>query len=170
MKRQIRRGTFETNSSSTHAICISQMSIDENDLPAHIRFDHGEFGWEFEIYEDVPHKASYLYQAIWDVYYGDVNARDDKLKLLSSTLSRYGIECEFEEVDEYNADVWAEGYIDHGDEAEEFVEAIFESEGRLLRYLFGKSKVITGSDNGDAFGDYMDSHDFSDYEVFHKGN
>ena len=33
MKRQIRRGCFETNSSSTHAICIAKAGVDKESLP-----------------------------------------------------------------------------------------------------------------------------------------
>ena len=45
MKRQIRRGCFETNSSSTHAICITKADVNKEDLPSHVTFTHGEFGW-----------------------------------------------------------------------------------------------------------------------------
>lgn len=169
MKRQIRRGTFETNSSSTHAICISKKNIDKDNIPNHVRFDHGEFGWEFEIYEDIHHKASYLYQAIWEVFDEDMKERSDKLNILASTLNKYGVECEFEVI-ENEDDPWSTGYIDHGSEAREFVESVLKNENRLLRYLFGDSKVITGTDNGYEFDDYIESHNFDDYEVFEKGN
>ena len=46
MKRQIRRGCFETNSSSTHAICITKTDVNKEGLPSHVTFTHGEFGWE----------------------------------------------------------------------------------------------------------------------------
>lgn len=47
MKRQIRRCVFETNSSSTHAICIAK---DGYELKDHIDFHTGEYGWECEEY------------------------------------------------------------------------------------------------------------------------
>ena len=50
MKRQIRRGTFETNSSSTHAICIAK---DDYELKDHIDFHTGEYGWECKEYGDL---------------------------------------------------------------------------------------------------------------------
>jgi len=40
MKRQIRRGTFETNSSSTHAICITKSDVDKANLPNYVEFEH----------------------------------------------------------------------------------------------------------------------------------
>lgn len=45
MKRQIRKSVFETNSSSTHAICITKKK-DNYKLPDHIDFEFGEFGWD----------------------------------------------------------------------------------------------------------------------------
>ena len=57
---QIRRGVFETNSSSTHSVSISHKNssyydpsslnvfIDEYDNKVHVKF--GEFGWEVESY------------------------------------------------------------------------------------------------------------------------
>ena len=48
MKRQIRRGCFETNSSSTHAICIA--TEDVLNIPKNIHFGFDDFGWEFGYY------------------------------------------------------------------------------------------------------------------------
>lgn len=62
MKRQIRRGVFETNSSSIHSISI----INENskfELPQRIKFEQDCFGWDFETYTDTDSKASYFWTA-----------------------------------------------------------------------------------------------------------
>ena len=53
MKRQIRRCCFETNSSSTHAICITKADVNKEDLPSNVTFTHGEFGWENDEYSDL---------------------------------------------------------------------------------------------------------------------
>jgi hypothetical protein len=42
--KQIRKGVFETNSSSTHSICIAK--DDGLTIPKSLHFDFGEFGWE----------------------------------------------------------------------------------------------------------------------------
>lgn len=39
---QIRKGVFETNSSSTHSICISKTPV--KNLPEFVRFVPGEYG------------------------------------------------------------------------------------------------------------------------------
>lgn len=169
MKRQIRRGCFETNSSSTHAICIATNKVNEDSFPDSVNFNHGEFGWESEIYTDVESRASYLYQAICDLCYEDKVKKSEYINQIYEILGKHGIECSFDQNDK-DEDGWTNGYIDHGYKTGEFVNAVMNNENRLLRYLFGESKVITGNDNSDWFFDYMDSHDFSDYDVYRKGN
>ena len=169
MKRQIRKSCFETNSSSTHAICITKRKADKDNFPDSVEFNHDEFGWEFEVYEDVRNKAAYLYQAISDLCYEDNKKKSEYINQIYDTLGKYGIECSFDTNDK-DENGWSVGYIDHGNDTKDFVNAVMNNENRLLRYLFGESKVITGNDNGYIFGDYMKEHDFSDYEVYYKGN
>lgn len=192
MKKQIRRGTFETNSSSTHAICIT------NDtgylLPEHIDFHFGEFGWEFEEYTDVDTKASYLITAIFS--FGKPET-DTYLQQLKDILDDYHITYsipnprikvwEYIDKKEYYYDM--NGYIDHSGETAEFVEAVLADSDKLFRYLFGNSMVITGNDNGDAYQDRMYINEgeedtiwgtyprygglkpeFDNYEIYEKGN
>lgn len=182
MKRQIRRGAFETNSSSTHAICISKKR--NYKIPAYVTFTHDEFGWEFGEYNDTWTKASYLYQAIISVYYDDP---EPALKKLKSILADYGVACEFEPA--RSGEFWDNGYIDHGGECYEFVEAVLNDNELLFTYLFGDSFVITGNDNGYSFDErmYVKEEDiveswgtypsygdlkpeFRNYDIYRKGN
>lgn len=178
MKRQIRRSCFETNSSSTHAICIAKETISKEDLPTSVLFSHGEFGWEFDTYSDTWSKASYLNEALHSVYY-DKEELEEKKLYISEVLGRYGISVEFEpdKYDEYGYD---SGYIDHGYGTSEFVRTVLSDDDKLLTYLFGDSIVITGNDNSDTFSDYMYNdlgnwdyelkEEFKKYEIYEKGN
>lgn len=175
MKRQIRRSCFETNSSSTHAICITKNDVDKTNLPNHVTFTHGEFGWEFDVHEDTWTKASYLYQAICGLY--DNPEKQKNLDRITGLLSQYGISCEFEPSN--SGSYWENGYIDHVYDTNDFVEAVLANSETLLRYLFGDSMIVTGNDNGDSFYDYMYEDDnwgsplkakFNSYEVYMKGN
>lgn len=148
--RQIRKGTFETNSSSTHAICITKTDVNKADFPSHVTFTHGEFGWEVEEYSDLWSKASYLYQAICSCYRED--EREEVINKVAEMLGDYSISCDFEP--DKNT-MWGDGYIDHGGETKDFVEAVINDSDKLFRYLFGDSVVITGNDNGDGFNDRM---------------
>lgn len=85
MKKQIRQGVFETNSSSTHSVSIPEeinplftkntLISDENN---NIILHGGEFGWEIEDYTDALTKANYVATAVkWD---------EDKLQLLEEVI------------------------------------------------------------------------------------
>ena len=185
MKRQIRQGVFETNSSSTHAICISKDRIYGN-LPKHVDFEHGKFGWECRKYDDVNSKASYLYQAICDMY--EYDEKDEKLEHIKNVLNSHGIACIF---NDSSAKVWNDGCIDHvgQDDMPEWLESMMNDEDALLTYLFGDAFVITGNDNGEGFEKKMYEYlgeeetsygtypryggykkEYDNYDIYYKGN
>lgn len=180
-KYTIREGVWETNSSSVHAIAISKKKINLDDIRPFgrtLRFNHGEFGWEHRIYDNPYSKASYLYQAIWDVYSPSYTKtsnksadRDKAINWLYDTLSKYGIEVSFDPID-YGDDDWCIGYIDHGEGMKDWVEQIIGHEKRLIKYLFGDSAVCTSNDNCDMedLEEFMKDHPKKDYEVYMKGN
>lgn len=182
MKRQIRRSCFETNSSSTHAICITKNDYKKRD---YIEFAFGDFGWEFDIYSDMHSRASYLITAIFN---SDMDYADEKLQQLKDILDSNNIEYT---IPEPKVDSWTyggetiyyydiDGYIDHAGETREFVETVLSDSDKLFRYLFGDSMVITGNDNSDTFSDYMYNDlgnwhyelkdQFKEYEIYEKGN
>lgn len=183
MKRQIRRSCFETNSSSTHAICIAKANVDKSNFPNHVTFAHGEFGWENDEYSDLWSKASYLYEAICCCY--EYDEKEEAINQITEMLSNYGISCDFAP----DKSQWGGGYIDHGYETIDFVNAVLNDSDKLLRYLFGDSMVITGNDNGDGYSDRMFVNEgeevtqwgsytrygglkpeFDNYEIYEKGN
>ena len=65
---QIRVKAFETNSSSTHSLSLSETEeYNENPFPGVIDFlliEPGEFGWEVETYDTPMEKCSYVYTNI----------------------------------------------------------------------------------------------------------
>lgn len=191
MKRQVRRNVFETNSSSTHAICITKGNY--NPL-SHIDFVVGEFGWENITYGESYDKASYLITAILSF---DKNEADENLQKLKDILDDNNIEYTLPElkVDTYKYggktryyyDI--DGYIDHSEDTQDFVNDVLADSDKLFRYLFGNSMVITGNDNSDCFRDTMYVNEgeeetswgtytnygglkpeFDNYEIYMKGN
>ena len=187
MKRQIRQGVFETNSSSTHAICISKdHDTSKLKLPDSVSFDHGEFGWECRKLRHIWEKASYLYEAILGTYCE--NGAEEKLEHIKEVLNKHSIECDFEPCfDKY----WDDGYIDHvgQDDMPEWLESMINDEDALLTYLFGDAFIVTGNDNGDDFSDTMYEpvgevdtdygswteyggykKEYDDYDIYYKGN
>lgn len=135
----IRKSVFETNSSSTHVISITKHR--EYQLPKHVDFKFGEFGWEYEVYKDTSDKANYLYTMI--KYF---NNKEVYINTIKKYLDEENISYTFEtETDE-------SGYVDHGSCGLEIVENILESKEKLFSFLFdNKSYVTTGNDNDDGY-------------------
>lgn len=167
----IRKGLFETNSSSTHAICIGKNNHDL-EIPSELTFKVGEFGWEDEIYYDVTTLASYLYTALTTWY--DKKELTKHVNRIYTLLGNNGCKATFIEP---SVGAWGltDGYIDHSEGLGEFLNKVLSSDKALLRYLFSpNSFIVTGNDNGDWYFDYMDefkrTYDAKDVEIFEKWN
>lgn len=187
MKRQIRKGVFETNSSSIHCISIAKY-LPEIYTGYAADFKTGEFGWEHRAYYGEQDKMSYLWTAIisnftdWvekpDGGYKRVVRLDDpdyiKIKnAIIEALESVGFENDgwnirFQE--EPSDTIYNEfGYIDHCPNKEDFIYPIVFNKDRLLRFLFNhESCVSTGNDN-DESGDMLDGCEDPEWE-FIKGN
>lgn len=194
MKRQIRKSVFETNSSSTHAICITKKK-DNYKIPNHIDFEFGEFGWEYGEYSDIRNKSSYLITAIFSFGKSET---DEKLARLKNILDAHNITYSIPKP-KVKSSTWGGrkhfyydlgyNYIDHVGETKGFVDAVLSDSEKLFRYLFGDSFIITGNDNDDDHRDRMyvreDEEEtdygsypiygnlkpeFNDYEIYKKGN
>lgn len=171
---KIRKGTFETNSSSTHSIVISKNKIDVDALKGRsIEFNIGEYGWEF----DKRNFPDYLYTAIAEI--------DDKqlLDKLKSILDKWGVKYKFGKAKYRKCQNYRyldNGYIDHSCEVYDIVYSFLNDEDLLARALFGDSCVYTGNDNYDddnamcyVADDFYRKHPArkdDNYDYFFKGN
>lgn len=174
--KSMRCGTWETNSSSTHAICIKRHEWDEEWEKPKVRkihFGFGEFGWEWETYTTIQDKANYLWTAICflsDYYYIRTDIPTWK-KFITQTLAQWDIHAEFEEPN--MEDFYEQGYIDHASELFEWLMNM-HFEPTFLAYLFDdKSKIVTGNDNetNDDFLEEIETIEKNKtYEFYYKGN
>jgi hypothetical protein len=143
----IRKGTFETNSSSCHSISVSTQGTYEGLTPDHrneIILSPMEFGWEQEEYSDAMSKLSYLWVYIkgWS---GD--SKDSFMEMYQKVV------CEHTGASsvrmgsgscEYNLD----GYIDHQSVEGNELHYLFENEQILKDFLFlPQSYIETDNDN-----------------------
>lgn len=167
----IRNKTFETNSSSTHAITIPRNNNDISKLPR-IYFGISDFGWEYAKYD----LKDYIWTAICDCYPNDYE--EYKNKLIELLTPYYEViefqEPEFDESydDEGNLK-WRYlstscGYVDHCDELKEFLEDILNNENLLLDAL-RCGYVDTGNDNCDIEVGCI-TNDGYDCYTYYKGN
>ena len=197
MKTQIRRGVFETNSSSVHSISIIKDNF-KGTLPKKFVINcNGEFGWEGDTYDDSSSKAAYIYQAI--KYYTEKNANvnDEKERLQDlmdkfiGNLESYGIKvvCPYRFtkitsmeigsnenydyvafVDENGNEPPVDGYLDHGSEAKEFVDYVLSSPENTVKFIFDyRCYIETGNDNEDSCVD-NESCNYGEAIMFEKGN
>lgn len=144
--KNIRVGVFETNSSSTHSISIvaNSSGILDSLLPNEedaIFLTGGEFGWEWQKYNDALTKANYC----------AVDAQDDYAKscMLVDVISEHtGVKKVILQVD-------SNGYIDH--QSVGTTNEIFESSDKLKHFIFDKNSwLFTGNDNEDEPPNFFD--------------
>ena len=169
---QVRQSCFETNSSSTHAICIPQ-SVDVG-RGYTMTFRVGCYGWE----EGSNDGVDYLYTAICTRYSENEDELQKALNHIREVLTPYDIKCEFIEP---KWSFWKDGsgryldseygYIDHEGEFYPLMDELFANKDLLLRYLAG-AIVYTGNDNGydNRIDDIVSEYEAKGYYVFEKGN
>ncbi len=165
MKRQIRQGCFETNSSSVHTICVASQELNRiKNLPSSVSFEFGSYGWELDKYTSRFDRANYLYTAI--IQLGGVlkklqySQMIKRLQFINDTLKKHNIDVYFADfgvtVSNWEkkivcyTDCLDESGIDHVGELEEFVNTVCSDEDILMNYLFSEQSYIqTGNDNED---------------------
>ena len=150
MKRLIRNGVFETNSSSSHTVCVSRgakvYDTIAPDIHGVVTIEPGEFGWEREVYYDPQTKASYAM-----AFAGDAKNSQELLAMLEKVIKDHTMcntvvlkaEKDWQGLDSY-------GDIDHQSGPHEGGDCwkAFESEQALKDFLFGPdSYVETDNDN-----------------------
>lgn len=147
---KIRKGTFETNSSSTHAIVFSQDK--ENLFQVNkIDFKIGRFGLKKQKLNTLDEKASYLYTAILDCF--GKKSHNQYVNKLKELLKVNNIEYTFQEPIWNNNGFLDNGYIDHAENLKDFIKFILSDVANLLCYLLNdKSFIIT--DNDSMFDEY----------------
>lgn len=178
MKRQIRNGVFETNSSSTHSICIAKNPATLLPIPECLDFEFNSYGWEEDKLTSVREKVRYLYTCIG--YLESEQKIKEVLQFIVKTLQKHGVKhiyfdsFEFYVCCDYNGNIETfiypgrDGSIDHGDETTEFVEDVCSDENKLINFLFSdQSFILTGNDNEGT--DVTIRVDY-EHDEYYKGN
>lgn len=163
-----RRAVFETNSSSTHSISIS--NIGALKFPTSIFMTFDDFGWEINTHYDAQTKLSYVLTGIqyrhgWQTHYPDNYWTDDVVKnsfdvlrknaILTSKYFQWLVEMlqenSIEILDGYSSTTDDFGYIDHQsidvlDELWSEDEATFKS--NMKNFIFNSNSYLhTDNDN-----------------------
>ena len=150
----VRKGIFETNSSSVHVLVIPKDT--DISIPSRVYLEGGEYGWQHEKVFDT---INYMYQACLD-------AGEEEVSRFILYLMDKGIDVDYHGYDQKK--FINDGFIDHGYEIP--LEHLFKSKRLLDRFLFGTgSYVQLGNDNSDNCPS-IDDYDSSVYDLIEKGN
>lgn len=149
----IRHCCFETNSSSTHAICMQLNSPKQ--IPSELYFRTGEYGWQNDILFGPEDLGSYLYTAIVCLS-GTTTKLLEWKNWITGVLLKNNCKCSFKEIkeDEFGYENCS---INHDYELVDWLNNMRKDENRLINYLFGEdSLIILGNDNEETFDEEYD--------------
>lgn len=135
----MRTGTFETNSSSVHAIAIDTKDEPDVNWASLIYITHLDFGWECGKVTTPYEKLCYLWSAIPSCNQNRSEWRD---YLMDALDLPNGIRFNMDPIDPYD---WP--YIDHGDDLIDFLHDLRGSRDLLRAFVFGNSAIYLGNDN-----------------------
>lgn len=175
MKRQIRKNVFETNSSSTHSVSISNRNsfyYDKDCLKNYIEWDNkvhvefGEFGWEREYYYSPYSKLQYIVTMLAETEGRKITAADELFetngfKLINDAVATY-CNCDGIWIDseiKMNSYEWGgkiesylshNGYIDHQsyEDYNSVQDFLDDYNIDITKFIFDEGVcVITDNDN-----------------------
>lgn len=151
--KTIRRNCFETNSSSTHSLCISEegkyssISLNED---GNIILNGGKFGWGWDKFNDPLTKANYC---VVDNQYNF-----NRIEFLKNVIKEQtgANEVIIDISDNYNFPNYS--YIDH--EGHGTTQELFSSEEKLKNFIFNENSwLYIGNDNETPPNKFYDSSD-----------
>lgn len=143
MKEQIRRNTFETNSSSVHTLCIDKSGREPSELKldkdGKINVYLNEFGANYELYNYQDEKLSYLMTLLKYASRGfDIESiyEEDQFKYIEKAIMNYIPECTGIKI---CGDI-EDGYIDHQSQPEYGEISIINpyDEDDVINFVFNK--------------------------------
>ena len=137
-----RNKVFETNSSSTHCITVSDRNNGKYDLPITVKPDwYGEFGWQWETWSSIEEKLAYMIRCLIAYDYTKETLQD-KIKPIQEKLHSLGIDFELPTYDD-----WQDGYVDHEDWYQEEMADIYNNDSDLLNFLLSENSYIEGGND-----------------------
>ena len=148
MKIQIRRGVFETNSSSVHTISISKNTV-KSARGKSVRFGTGgEFGWGPDLVAGVSSRAQYLWQAILSSF---------DYRIFERNGAHYGSDAYFEK--EYDIEM---KQLEIVKERKSKLENLLKSEG--VNFSFVESNLVSISE--EEYAENRKNHKYKPAWIF----
>lgn len=137
----VRKGVFETNSSSVHTLCIPKEWKPERIPPKDIVIWREEYGWGPEMFSG-PAVRPYLNIYLDHLREYNFELYEKYMKRLEEIQRDYGFKIEFEPPKD--AGPGFNGYIDHADECGPLFETLMdpENEEMMLHFLFDPNVLL----------------------------
>jgi len=144
----VRRGIFETNSSSSHSVSIATGSLSDL-LPVQdgtVRVSCGEFGWGYETHTDSETKLSYLVTSLFQKIRADgctiekdikIVKKSNKFLMLQKVIKEW-CNAKIEVVS--NMDYYMFGYIDH--QSSGVPDEVFVNKETIANFLFNPHSIL----------------------------
>lgn len=153
MKTTIRPQSFETNSSSVHAIVFSK-DYDMSQASSIHYVDGGSYGWEFLTYSTPEDKLAYLWTAIHNASYKDLLAVSAWKEYLCQELN-LPEDVEFNDLFDTSDRYYLGYYVDHSEGLDSLLNSMLEDPEILRAFVFGNGTIETGNDNENWPEDHM---------------
>lgn len=162
--QQVRQSVFETNSSSSHSLTLSQDNLVDLPLSAltlrrgTLSLQLSDYGWEWHRYYTPEEKANYLLTAAWGGGCAPDGSEESAVQAMREENPRVDMLCRV--IEEHTGVKvlvvpGCSGYVDH--QSVGVGLPLFESEDLLKQFLFSKDAFIqTGNDNSDP-GRFIDT-------------
>lgn len=162
MKLQIRQGTFETNSSSTHSFVVNKGKVKERKS---IEFSNDLNGCS-SFY-------NYLYAyLLQEIYVGDSLTAMVLIEKIKTILNENNVEFSMKEYDSFIATIgeetsyYHESYEEDGDLTLELVGKMLKNEGYFLFLLYNIECVISDRDYEEHLEYFIGKHcGFDSWEI-----
>lgn len=160
--KQIRRGVFETNSSSSHSITVDQSgtlapSTLRTDINGFVRVKFGEWGWTFPDVDTQEERLSYILtmariltdctECLWDSAKPEKDKRNFEVTrefhAISKAVADHTPDCKGIRVD---VDDYYMGEIDHDSSNSaygSFDQFLNDNDMTIEQFIFGKDSVVT---------------------------
>ena len=135
MKKQVRIGCFETNSSSAHTVTY-QNTKPKIDYPKFICVEKAKFDYCGDIVKGYQAKANYLWEIITQA-----SGNYRYAMRFVEYLAQNGIQVRFEK-DWVNEDGYYEGNLPYDDNGEELLKEYLHHANRLLEFLFNDDLIV----------------------------
>ena len=172
--KQIRKGCFETNSSSVHTIAICKTN--ELSIPGSVSIRCNNYDCENNKLYTTEDKLNYLITALVEMRDNGLISQSeycDYFITVTNLLEKFSVVYTFKASLNYG--------IDHILQLYSFITDLFKDNDRLIHFLFNdNSVIITGSD-GSEFNEFVTEDNFTnflengftdigDYEIYIKDN